>query len=277
MVFNLVIPNPKNITVKDIIIKELSVNKGLTILKLLNSCKKNNLNVSYHAVYQAVNELKKQHVLEKNEKEYSITKEYVNSLKDFSKVLEENQSGKINLSLQQNSTKHFTFNSLNEATLFMAKAAYSNIFDVIKNRSIYVIFQHLWLIQTIRGVKYMDLVKKVSKLNKWYFLVQGNSLVDKKCKKAYESMFGAKIKLGLKCAPLGNLLVCGDIVIESFIPKRLIELTEKVFNNCKNKFDLNWIEQYTRLCYLDKYKITVTMTRNKQMAEQIRENVLAHF
>jgi len=221
--------------------------------------------------------LKNNNVLEKNYREYSISKKYIESLKDFAKVLEENYSEKVNLSLQPNTTKNIAFSSLNEATLFAARAAYSNIFEVIKNREIYIMFQHLWLIHTIKNVRNMELVKKIIRLNKWYVLVQGNSLVDKRCKEDYEERFNAKIKLGVKCAPLGNIVVCGDIIIESFIPKKLMELTEKVFNSATDRFDLEWIENYTKLCYLDKYKINARITRNKELAEQIKENVMKHF
>lgn len=277
MVFNLVIPNPKNMTVKDVIIKELSVSKGSTVLKLLNSCKKNNLNVSYHAVYQAINELRNYGVLEKLGDEYVISKKYIDSLKEFTRIIEENQSEKVNLNLQPYTTKHLTFNSLNEATLFMAKAAYSNVFDILINREVYIISQHLWLTQTIKGVKSMALVKKIVKLNNWYGLIQGKSLADKKLKEYYEKEFGAKIKIGISCASLGNTVVFGDYISQTFIPKKLIEYQNKVFSNCKDEFSLEWIEEYTKLCYFDKYRIHVTISRNKELADEIKENIMKHF
>ena len=108
-------------------------------------------------------------------------------------------------------------------------------------------------------------------------LVQGDSVVDKKCKEVYEDYFRAHIKLGVKCAPLSNTIICGDIIVETFIPKKLIDLQEKVYNSSTNRFDLNWIESYTRLCYFDKYKINATISRNKELAEQLKENVMKYF
>ena len=277
MPFSLVIPHPKNLSVKDIIIKELSVSKGLSISKLLNAVKNNNKNVTYHAVYQAVHELKSQKVLTQTAMDFSISKVYIDELNHFTRILEENYSESVNLNLAPNTTKHLTFDSLNEATIFMSKAAYSNIFGAIKNKTAYLVFQHLWLIQTVKSVRYLQVAKMLAKLNKWFILVQGNSLVDRKCKESYEKLLNAKIKLGVKSAPFGNIIVFGDIIIESFIPKQLMKLTEKVYNSATDTFDLDWIEYYTKLCYTDKYKITATITRNQEMADKMVETIMEHF
>jgi len=277
MVFNLVVPNPKQVTVKDVILKELSMKRALTIPKLLNSVHKNNLNVSYHAVYQALKELKGQGVVEQHEKDFVITGQYIKSLKDFASVLEDNYSDKINLKLQPYSTVHLSLNSLNELARFIARAVYSNVFDIFKNREVYSMVQHLWLTQNIKGVQHMGVVKRMARLFNWYVLVQGDSLADQKLRGYFTKHFKANIKLGVKCAPISYTIVSNDYIVEFFIPKSLIELQRKVFYSSKDKLDLEWIEEYTKLCYLEKYKINTTITRNKELANQIKENILKHF
>ncbi len=273
----LALPEMKPRSAKDVIFRELASARGMTVTELLKRARESGLNVSYHAVYQAAKELQAENILQKSENRYSISGKYVDFLRQYLSSLEEDFSEKVNLSMPMNSTRHFTFSSLNEATLFMAKMVYSNILGNITNRDVCMVFQHLWLIQTIKGNRYLSIVKKIARLNRWHILVQGNSLIDRKLKQAYERDFRAKIILGKKLAPFSNYAAYGDIVVESFIPKNLFRLQEKVYSSSRDRLDVDWIEKYTRLCYDSKYRISVTVTRNRELAQQIRQNILSEF
>jgi hypothetical protein len=277
MAYSLIIPNLKQPSVKDIILTELSQNKGCSITHLLQAARAKGITVTYHAIYQALKDLERNEIVERTWNEYSISKNYITSLHDFVQTLHSTYEQKASLNLKPNTTVHLSFRSMNETTRFFARAAYSNVFNTIRNREIYFVFQHLWLIQTIKGVRSIDIVKKLAKLNCWYALIQGNTLVDQKLKEYYEKTFNANIKLGVESTPFGNMVISGDILIETFIPKRLHQVQEKVFNSATNRFDLDWIESYTKLCYLDKYPIHATVTRNHTLVQQIQENIRKRF
>lgn len=280
MPFNLIVPHTGKATAKDLIIKELSVSNMMTVAELHSRIKKinpQNSKLSYHAVYQAVKELKNNRVLSKNDQGYSISKEYIKSLHDFVETLEENTVGKPKLNIQPNTSKHFVFNSLNEAAVFGGRAAFANVLDVLKIKSVYVMLHHLWPIHTMKGVGKLQKCFKYARMKKWYGVVFGNSFLDKHLNEWYIKKFNAKTKIGVKTALPCNIIVAGDLIIEHFLPKNLIFEIDSLFNASNNSFDLDWLIDFTRICYQEKYRITLSVTRNSDMASQIKENILVHL
>ena len=75
--------------VKSAIINILSIDWPLSLKKIYNIInKKYSLGVTYQAVHKAVNLLIKKDILIKNNREYSLNKEWITQLKEFSNKLD---------------------------------------------------------------------------------------------------------------------------------------------------------------------------------------------
>jgi len=271
-------------TTKDLVISTLMYNHPLTLTGLTKNIKRKfGASVTFQGVRKAVNQLLESGVITKEGKEYSLSRNWILDLRDFVENLQESyfteKSGVREIQSIGEDIKVYTFDNLIDLDMFWNRII-AKLFDEDKENKgkKYYVQQsgHTWyvLANLEEETKILEKIKNYG--IEFYTLVNGNSFLDRWCKKYYEEQsFFYKVKLGKKKDVSQYFAVYGDYVIQSEYPKDLSDSIDKLYKKAK---DLGSFE-VTKLIRLLRKRTTLkmTVTKNPVVAEQLRNYILFQF
>ncbi len=275
MGFELTIPNVKPKTIKDGVISVLSSTPNLSMKDIIFKIRKEySMEPKYHAVYQSILELMSKGVVKREMLTYSINENWVDELEQYIDKMKHNYSKKTDVKLIDQNTTQLTFENMAEAAREGVNIMYSNYLDVFRTRRMYGQFQHIWPFHTANE-KTIKFFKYAMKINKYFCLIRGNTIPDQRGMKFFNDM-GVKMKIGVDCAERSNILVHGNAVAETFIPKNIMKKVDECFSKVEDKFDLDFFLEYNDIIRR-RCKIITIITRNKLLADKIAEETMTHF
>jgi hypothetical protein len=262
-------PNIKTKSTKDLIIRLLTQEKSLSNQVIFNNIKKQfGVSVTYQAVRQALTELKEAGVLEKSGKEYSLSTAWINSLYDYSSLLKEKYVDKAEIKIVDKNTKEIHLNSLNEMGQFILYSFKEHFFDLESKNDLYMLIHHLWF-PFIKKEKREALKSFFSKNNN-YVYVANKSFLDRILLLFYKRY--GKVSLGIKFDDFFDVIIQGDCVAKIYMPKELRERMNK-FYKTKNFLSFKVIDEFSDMNF-EKYPIEIIITRDKEMAAEIKSRVV---
>jgi hypothetical protein len=285
MVLTLTIPEPgKEKRIKDILIDILSFEWPLSLSQLHNRVSKNyNCSTSCQATYKAICELLNEEVLVKQDKNYSMNMKWVDRLKDFANHIESNYHSENKVPLidgilkakTENNVTVLTFNStleMDKMWMDIKKQYYKNL-AIEGDISIWE-GSHCWWLLTYPESEYAELEKIKEKKAKHFFINHNNTVLDKSAKKFYTS---AGIPFKIKNEPVEcDIGVFGDTIMQVYLPKEIRDKIDEVYKKSDSPSEVN-IPDFIKNVLNKKVTIQLVLTKNKEIAEQLKQKVVREF
>ena len=269
----------KSKSTKDIIIAILSSEWPLSEKKIYNKAiREHSLNISYQAVHKLLLQLLDDKVLEKQGKEYSLSKDWIKTVKHSAATLDLHYSSKIGVNelkdLHKKDVANLTFIGILELARFLI-GVYMQ-YPTPKNKPNICLWRNIYSIVGLKDEDYEEL-KSVFAKTPYYIISQEDNLVDRMFADGLKG-FGAKyIKFGVECAtPLCDTMVIGDYVGQIWYSPEFRHLWHLQNKQPKaiNEFDM---AHHLTLMRDANPIINMVITRNRFLAEQIREEYLKYF
>jgi hypothetical protein len=285
MVLTLTLPEPgENKRIKDIIIDVLIFEWPLSLSQMHKRVSKNyGKSGTCQATYKAICELVGEKVLVKQDKLYSINLDWVEKLKEFTSHIENNYKNDEKVPLidgvlkakTENNVSILTFNSLVEldkAWINIKKDYYNNL-----NKKSDVTFwegNHCWWLLVYPELEYneLDILKK--KKVRDFVIAHNNTPLDKWSKEFYEK---AGIGFRFENSKVdSDLTVFGDTIMQVSIPHEIRSKIEEIYQKHKNPGEIN-LPEFIKTVLNKKTQISLVITKNKEIADQLKQKVLREF
>ena len=270
-----VIAAERNAGTKELIVEILASEFPLSAKQIFNTInRKYGKQVSYHAVYKAINALLDARVIVKQGLLYSLNKEYVKGICDF--------ASKLNLLYGQEKfdlVKGFPlgnfamrkFRNQYEMGLFIL-----GILDECKrDEMIAIIWPTMW--PPLLNVQEMsDKIKSISAKTKEAYCVCGRSgFLDKIFAKKWEKL-GMKVKLDVQLSQIFEIFAFRDMVIFFLQPPETRFQKYKYLNLVKNLNFLRMADVFLQIIKKEA-EIYCFIIKNSEIADKIKQEVLNYF
>ncbi len=260
--------NGKPKTVKEGIVSLLINGEQLTAKQVFHKLQKQfGISVSYQAVYKTLNLLLEEEIVKKNEKLYLLNPDWVKKTKEFSEKLQNSVSTKkID---KENPIGNFELHTVHESDMFLLDF----ILDRLPQKRETMAWQwsHYWIPLFLSVEKYQR-IQILQEKFEVYSTVKGNSLVDKWCSEFWNKQ-GAKTTFGANYGNGTDTVAFGDFVIQMHYPAKTLKKMDKFFNKIKKIEDININHLFNNI-FLEKTKIIMTVNKNKELAERIKEETI---
>jgi len=269
MSINILAPQLKSNSLKDLIISLLSDALPLTAKEIYSRVSKNK-SVSYQAVFKTLNQLYKEGVLDKKQSKYKINDEWINDLKKFTNRITQ----KTNLKSQE------TSQVINFDTLF---EYYIYLLDILSSQSLlengdsdYLIgvMKHIWY-SPVEG-KNFEKFKDMCSNHKTFVICNGNTPVDQWLKQYYLDAGSNEVLLNAKYDLEEELAITGKYIIRTFFDENTKNIINKVYSNAKDSSEIISRSFLDKL-FNNKAQIKVTVTRDPELAQIYNEKLLKFF
>ncbi len=282
MTLELVIPerSMKEKTTKDLVFSILAEDTSKTLTQLHKEIKrKYGFTVTFQAVIKAVNSLLSSHVIVKDEKKYSLNKDWIfETRKFFDKLYTDHFKVKKpmkKVELGKDLTVYTVTNLLeldrlwNDLLTAWAKDEKEDKRNCWKGKHAW------WLIPRLQeeDILHDFMIKRNIKT---YNLWTEKTVLDKLASRYYsrKNEF-AKIKAQIKLTKDTHIAAFGDILIKFEIPATLSKKLDKVYKNTKKLEDLD-IKHVIDL-FKENTEIEFTVIKDKLIADKIKEDIISHF
>jgi hypothetical protein len=232
-------------------------------------------------VYKALGQLQEEGVLEKEGAGVKISSAWIRGAKGFIDSLQKRylEAGKSAYApLIGEDVQVYTVDNLIDLDKFWIKIC-EGWYDDLKlhDDKVVQLCGHTWYV--LGHLENEDACLQVIKNHglKFYTLIDGNSFLDH-WSGSYYAKWGFHYKTKLQSTNKNHnhyYLVYDCMVIEAVYPDGLANDLEKIYRNVKKieDLDLNQVIKILRR----KEQLKVTVMRNKPLADQLREGILAHW
>ena len=226
--------------------------------------------ISYQAVHKALTELEQQKVLKKDNGTYELNKDWVDNIESFAKSV----LGEYYGSREFVDSKTIVTNSLYETDMMLLEVASKMLVKPTKKPILCLHWNHAWIPLFLNNEKYYGLKHMIDGTES-YILIRGKTVVDEWCSD-YWAKRGSHKKIGMDVAATIDFAVFEDHIIQVFYPAYLKKDLDTAFSRVKDISKLDTGELFEKV-FMKPAKITVIVTRNKLLAEQLREETLSYF
>ncbi|MDO8647842.1 MAG: hypothetical protein Q7R70_05530 [Candidatus Diapherotrites archaeon] len=261
---------------KDAVIKVLSEEWPLTARQLHSRLQRqHSVSTSYQATHKLLKQMLTEGILEKKGKAYSIRVSWVESQQKNAEQLTKavkQQTPEVNLeSLKEGQSLTVNCKGIPETGWFLIDKILPAP-NPEKKPGI-ALWRFCYSIVGLES-KHLEGLKKAMKKNKWIVFIEEKNAVDKMFAETLKSYGFKEFHFGVKCAtPLSDKMVLGDFIseitypswfrkvwaIQNRLPKKIIQ-----FNLAKHFLLMREIQP----------NITITITKNKQQANEYRKEYL---
>lgn len=269
---------------KDRVITLLSEEYPLSLIQLSTKIRRNyNLSITYQAVRKAVEDLVQKGILEKEDKKYKISKEWIVKTKQFlDTLLLHYGSGRTSIHFSPELAKEnytlFTFNNLLDLDIFWGDVMHYWAEHKMREEDIHFIGvgHYAWwiLINFGRETKLFEHFKNKG-IRSSFFLLKNNAL-NRWAGKVYQSQ-GLKVKVKTleKIEERTGINVMGDTVIQVYYGKKIADKIKKIYER-NTDFKTVDIKEITELAH-ESCEIKFVLFKNASLAKTLRESYLPLF
>ena len=207
-------------------------------------------------------------ILQKNEKELMINKEWVEKIKDrFDKIISDS-----NKPPAANQAKIHYLNNYSEFAKFIIDAACSQIGK--DNTPGICIMKHSWPGLGLEE-EYIQKMNKFLKSNTYYDVTESSTPLDYAFAKTLEKM-GKKIIVGSKLSYPYDMVCKGDTILQIIFEKNFSKDFHKIYEKY-TQLDENAINDILQKIVSRPTTIQIIQSTNKKFAEEIRRTVLQEY
>ncbi|MFH0971849.1 MAG: hypothetical protein V1835_04760 [Candidatus Micrarchaeota archaeon] len=237
----------------------------------------NGKDISYQGIHKAIRQLASEGVLMRAQSKYSISMEWMEGLRKFGDELCSSLKGRRCLHLDEISEKTsvpLVFDSFIDYFYWLIEELFADSKRIGANESTYAITHHPWPITNISKQQYQNL-REFLTAGEHYLTCKGGSHMDRAMVELWKNA-GSKAKLRADCAKNCDMLAYKDYVLQLFIPNKTRSELGRVFNN-GSKINGETISKLYLALYETAEPVNVIITRNPELAAQIKEEVLQEF
>ncbi|PIY59856.1 hypothetical protein COY95_04870 [Candidatus Woesearchaeota archaeon CG_4_10_14_0_8_um_filter_47_5] len=269
MAFNFIL-SPKEKSTRNLIVNILASEWPLSAKKIHNHLKKHyGVLITYHSVYECIQNLCEQGVVERRKREYQLSKAWIaDSITSFKKL---KQSYTTNKPIQKVSKdmQQLILYSANELFEFMLQGLESGLFGYNPCEKFYAEFSHMW------GCFYTK--EQFATTKRFLYqninvICNGNTILDRAITGFYTKTLKAHVRLGIPCAYGHDTIVHHDTIVQVFFPENLITVRERLFPKKLTPMSLDVVREYKRR-FEEKAEITVVILKNRKLAGQIAQGI----
>lgn len=267
---------------KDQIINILSYDWPLNIKKIYFLLKKRySRNVTYQAVYKAVNQMLEEKILLKTKQGYQLNVEWVKEIHNQTEIIRVNYFSEQHAALFDRSSddseaiRVFIFKTWFDVEKYLYYLQKNYILKSKEKEVVCMHHAHEWRPLFYLRAEY-NWIRQLSKLgHKVFTICSGHSVIDKWSAQFYRSI-GGNIRLEEKCAETSEIMVFSDLVIQIYIPLELRESLDKEFRKIKSIEEVNYASLIKNI-FEKEAEIKVVINKDKNLASQIKKQTLAKF
>ncbi|MDO8643459.1 MAG: hypothetical protein Q7S00_00645 [bacterium] len=232
--------------------------------------------VSYQAVHKTLRNLRDQNVLEETDKKYRLNSSWLSNLNSFVSKVGARRSGKSSLDfgeIKNASSLTLPFDSYLDALY----AILDNMDrDIAENKEPDVTVAHWchsWPVTCV-SKKEFEQLRRMMAFGEHYALVNSETALDRLLGDFWIDL-GKNLKLGVPCATSCDLVVTRDKIVQIFLSPPVRKGLDDVFTESDHrKIDL---AKFYSLVFGLKGNVSLIITRNKVLADQIRAETLEYF
>jgi hypothetical protein len=276
---NLNIPeiNNKPKTTKDFVITILSKEWPLSLRNIFYKIKKGyGYSSTYQSVFKAVNELLEDKTLVKKENTYMINLEWVKDLQSFTDIVETNYYAKekldslsvdgIKSSNKNANTTILEFESIFDTEKYLY---YLTKLHLLKKEKQTVCWYNIneWRPIFYLRSEYNYYKRLIKRGHRCYILCSGKSEIEKENRDFYKNL-GVSFKF-TSDRMISNIIIFNDYVIQIFIPEQMLKQIETNLQERNTKELIKLLESKT--------SIKVIITKDKDLAKQMQDKIIAKF
>ncbi|MBD3259045.1 hypothetical protein GF371_00275 [Candidatus Woesearchaeota archaeon] len=265
---------------KDLIILILAKQYPLSTKKIRNLISKDyGISVTYQAVRKSINLLLESGILEKQGKEFAISKDWILEMESFIEGLQKRYFSPEGVVKQEIGDEITVYSSRNLVDLnniwrrfhlkWLRKEKKND------NRPSAWWGDHCWWLLGQLDTE-DDLLKEIIKKKaEMYWLNNGETFIDNLGNKYYTRNDFTHYKTNKNKTSGVHLLVIGDYILESKHSKELKDKLDEFYSkiNDLSKVDLNELMKIIK----GRSELKLTIMKNKMLAEQLRKNIISHF
>ncbi len=277
MTLNLVLPvlNGEKASSKDVIISLLAYEQKLSAKQIhARTKRKYALNISYQAVHKTLNELMEKGIIEKKGKEYELNLNWINSLKKFTEQLLSKEDNNLTvLEVINKDISNFYFEDLAAVDRFLLSTR--EAISTEEKKPLYFYWFHSWIPLFFSKEGYSKM-KTLAENTLLYVLIKGDTSLDKWCGQILRKFNQKNFKTNITDFNMPEVIVYEDYIFQVFYPKNIIDEVNKEFKKIKKIEDLDVEGLFTKV-FERKVGIPLTVTKNPEIAKQLKEKFEAYF
>ncbi len=264
---------------RELVISLLSEEWPLSAKEIFERVKREGDAISYQAVHKAIQQLEEDSIVSKSGKDYQLNPLWISRQKDFFSGLNEKVcQGKSKYEIKPNftGTQTLYFSDYSVYCVAMAEILSSKVL-IGKGPNIALgIGRHF--IWTLRfNFTDFDLFRKMTKnIDECYYLSKYNTPLDKWLQKIWEKGGFPNVKLGVQFEGDQDIAAQGDSVLEINYSEETKKIIDKIYNRTSGLSGL-FREYFTKPESLKQTRIELKITKNPQLAELVRKQVMSYF
>ncbi|MEM7815062.1 MAG: hypothetical protein QXF55_01835 [Candidatus Aenigmatarchaeota archaeon] len=269
-------------SVKACVIRFLSEEWPLNVRKLHAKVEQQRPGVSYHAVHKAVQQLVREGVLKRERTGYLLDAEWIEHVHAFVHgIRARQQPGGVALpslkDLKDGDSRTFVFETLAEADAYRKKLQLEYCSKPNARHPYCGIAMHLRT-PVVYSESSFSVLSALAKSDLHaYLVVAGQTPIDEWCADYYRNEF-VRVQTGVSIPTNGNceMMILGDVVTQIYIPDKIQQIIRDVYARAKNISEIN-VPEFYRSVYLSPEKVRFVVSKNAEIAHQLRHLVLNHF
>jgi hypothetical protein len=256
----------KKSSTKSLILKSLINNNSLTNIRIQSILRKEfNRKISYQAIRQALLELTKDSILEKKDKEYFISSEWLGKVKYEIGLIEKSIDKRNEIKSVNKDTTELKLKNLYEIGHFILYSLEQKYFDISKNKETYMQLDHLWI--PFADQEKRKRLKQLMSNKDIKVLIKNKSALDIILSKWYKKF--VKIKLGFSKISPCDYIIHNNTIIQIYLNQKLKSKMDRLYS-LKSLAKLNIFNELSDMTY-EESEIHIIILRNKDVVNAYKK------
>lgn len=253
---------------KGLMVKALTAHGPLTIMQLQQVLRREfQKKISYQAIRQALCELHAKVVIEKQGKYYTLSKQWVEELRNMVVLLEHSLRRQKDIRILDKSTTQINLTNLDELGHFILYSLEQKYFNVEQGDEIFMQLAHLWI--PFANPEKRRRLEQLMKQSTIHVAVKSKSAGDLVLSYWYKRF--VDVHLGMKFMSSCDYIVHEDTVVQIYLSQALRKKMNIVYS-LKGLVSLKLLDQLAAMTFTE-YGIPIIITKNREIADQIRQNI----
>lgn len=271
-------------TLRDVLLEIISQHHGLHAKEIHRKVNRmNRKEVTYQAVHKMLLDLTKQGVISKENSTYTINPDWVGQLSQFSKQLQHNVSGEVDIVMElKNVDKNpvrITFTDLTELCLTVARIGAEKLLEK-KSIPYYTIVNHGWWPTRFSFTDFLLLRKMNQNYPKSMGIILSNTPFDKWLMRQYQltdEKTGGYTIVDASAGPIDeDVIALGEYVIRAKFSSETTRHLDKNYREMHGLYDMlnkYWIHPEEKF----QPHVELIIERNPTLSKLIQEKVEKHM
>lgn len=263
--------------IKDLVISILSREDNLSAKQIFQAVKNDHGSpATYQGVHKALRTLTDQGILHEDKRKYVLDPKWITDLNAFVNKMEAKRSGRSALEfgeIKNSSSVTLSFESYLEALYALLDNMDRDYKENDAPDVTVAHWQHVWPVTCV-SKKEFEQLRRMMAVGAHYAVVSHETALDAVLADFWRDL-GKKVQLGVNCASGCDLLVTRDKVVQLFFLPPVRKGIDSVFRQ-SDSGQIDFAGLYS-FVYGLKGNVSLIITSNSELADEIREETLKYF